>query len=126
MHRNGIKGIRVSDRPCCTNFCLHVGDEYVVACHARQNGVDVVPVDKGGALHIFREDSGFDADVGYVVELGNDTVPVVGSRQAMDVMHLLAEMDETWLALTDEGRANEDFEFLFLDLYKKVSTSALS
>jgi len=38
-------------------------------------------------------------------------VPVLGSCQAMDVIHLLAEMDvkeEKWPALMDEGGVNED------------------
>jgi len=67
MHSDRFKRVSVSHRPRCTNLSLHVGDEYVgdkvVACHAGENGVDVVLVDRGGALHIFREDSGFDADV---------------------------------------------------------------
>jgi len=117
MYRNGIKGIAVSDRPRCTNLCLHVGDEYVgdkvVACHAGENGVDVVLVDRGGVLHIIREDSRFDADVGYVVELGDDTVPVVGSCKAVGFMYFWAEMAEkkdSWLVWADEDGANEDFK----------------
>ena len=31
--------------------------------------------------------------MGYIVELGDNPVPVLGSCQAMDVMHLLATMD---------------------------------
>jgi len=64
MHGNGIKGVSVSDRPRCTSPCLHIGDEYVgdKVMAAGKDRVDVV-FDRGGALHIFREDSGFDADV---------------------------------------------------------------
>ena len=108
MHRNGIKGVSVSHRPRCTNLGLHIGDEYVgdkvVACHAGKNGVDVVLVDRGGALHIFREDSGFDADVWYVIELGDDTVPVVGSCKVVGLMHVSAEMhakEEKWRGKVD-------------------------
>lgn len=117
MHGNRIKGVSVSDRPSCTNLCLHIGNEYfgdkVVTCHAGENGVDVVLVDGVGVLHVFREDGGFDADVRYIVELGDDTVPVVGSCEAMGLVHLWAEMaekEDSWLVWADEDGANEDFK----------------
>ena len=37
-----------------------------------------------------RVDGGFDADMWYIVELGNDTVPVVGSCEASGPVHLWA------------------------------------
>jgi hypothetical protein len=117
MHGDRIKGVSVSDRPSCTNLCLHVGDEYVgdkvVTGHTGENGVDVVLVDRVGVLHVFREHGGFDADVWYIVELGDDTVPVVGSGEAMGLVYLWAEMaekEDSWLVWTDEDRANEDFK----------------
>jgi hypothetical protein len=66
-----------------------------------------------GVLHIFGEDGGFDADVRYIVKLGNDAVPVVGSCEAMSLVHLWAEMaenEDSWLIWTDEDGANKDFK----------------
>ena len=53
----------------------------------------------------------------YVVELGDDTVPVVGSCKAVGLMHVSAEMhtkEEKWMASTDEGGANKNLEFFII------------
>jgi len=117
MYGDRVKSVSVRDRPSCTNLGLKVGDEYVgdkvVPCDTGKNGVDLVLVDRVGIFHIFGEDGGFDADVRYIVKLGNDAVPVVGSCKAMGLVDLGAEMaqnEDSWLVWTDEDGANKDFE----------------
>ena len=66
-----------------------------------------------------------------MVELSDDTVPVVGSCEAMGLVHLWAEMaedEDSWLVWTNKDRANEDFKVFhhFLTSRDRVSTSGLT
>jgi hypothetical protein len=62
---------------------------------------------------VFWKDGGFEADEWDIVELGDDTVSVVGSCEARGLVYLWAEMaekEDSWLVWTNEDGANEDFK----------------
>ena len=67
----------------------------------------------------------------YVVKLGDDTMPVVGSCKAVVLMYFWAEMAEkkdSWLVWADEDGANENFKVFrhFLASEIEFRTSSLS
>jgi hypothetical protein len=66
-------------------------------------------------MHIVGEKSGFGADMGDIVELSDNVVPVVGTGEAMCLVNLGTEMAKkknSRLVWPKQDRANEHFEVL--------------
>ena len=55
---------------------------------AGEDGIDKVLLDRLGIAHVIGEEGRFDGNVGDVVELGDDVVPVVWSWEAVRLVCL--------------------------------------
>ena len=116
-HELRVVGLACRDGPRRADLGLHVRDEDVgedaVAVFVGEDRVRVVLLGGGGLIHVDRVDGGADAgwhfsgygvvrrgnvlgspDVGYIVELGDHAVPMLGTAEAVGLVHLRAEMAE--------------------------------
>jgi hypothetical protein len=96
MYGYAIEGGAGGNGPCCTDLGLEVcdqdvGDEFMPE-RTGENRVDVVFCDRWLVFHVEGEKSRLDADIGDIIELGNDVVPVVGPGEAIGLVDLWAEV----------------------------------
>ncbi len=113
----GVECFAVGNVPSQTRLGLEVGYEDfiedLVTCSVCENGVCIVFVDGGRVAEVIRQEDGFGTEVGYVVESGDNVVPVVRSCVAVGLVSLttkVAEKDDSGRVRADEKGTDESFK----------------
>jgi hypothetical protein len=89
---------RCNSIPSSTDLGLEIRNEDVVHDFMTQrtgeDGVDVVLVDRALIVHVGVVEDRLDADVWYIIKLGNWGVPMIRPSEAIGLLHLRAEVTE--------------------------------
>jgi hypothetical protein len=132
VYGDTVEGGSRGNGPCGANLRLEVRNEDVidefVSEGAGEDGVDEVFGDGGLVFHIEGEERGFDADVGDIVELGDNVVPVVRTCVAICLVYLGTEVSEekdggvVWSNKDGPDEHFEIFHHVFVTREQLIST----